>query len=581
MNEELKIFFQDIAPLVNPAVSPLDKTRFDEATYLLFNPDIAEAVNQGKFLSGYQHYLEFGRQEGRIFEAPAAAQQNQFVFTETTTLLAEEVAPALHFEVMMLSQHGVFLNGWSADLDNPIKRLHIRGTGWSFWISPELLARVRRVDVEAALGLGAIHPYGFWSFLSSERPIPTGPCIVTALFSNGARSEHRATPISNSDEDLRNIMLGYLAGSQHLGNAHVSAIASVESGIGQHIVDFNKGISRGILGSAHVERFHVRRTEPKASIVVCLYGKPEFLFVQACLYHRCAGIEDYEFIYVSNSPDIMERLLAEARIASRIYGIDQTCVLLAGNAGFGAANNIAAQFARSDRILIVNPDVFPHDQNWAVKHADLLAQAPELQTRIFGAPLYYDDGSLMHGGMYFDIDRPLLTRDGAISARRLVRVEHYGKGAPADDQVFTRPRPVAAVTGAFISVERSWYERLGGFTEDYVFGHYEDADICLKSSAAGVTPWLQDIRLWHLEGKGSTRLPVHEGGSLVNRWLFSNTWADLIEANYVLGPANVQAVLRSHPQGERAVPVAPDTPARLAPVPAIGSVEQRVSEAVR
>jgi hypothetical protein len=84
------------------------------------------------------------------------------------------------------------------------------------------------------------------------------------------------------------------------------------------------------------------------------------------------------------------------------------------------------------------------------------------------------------------------------------------------------------VTGAFISLDRAWFETLGGFTENYVFGHYEDADLCLKSIQKGTPPWIHDIRMWHLEGKGSTRLPVHEGGSLVNRWLFTNTWREFI-----------------------------------------------------
>ena len=43
-------------------------------------------------------------------------------------------------------------------------------------------------------------------------------------------------------------------------------------------------------------------------------------------------------------------------------------------------------------------------------------------------------------------------------------------------------------------------------------------------------PWLHDIRMWHLEGKGSTRLPPHEGGSAVNRWLFSRRWSAMVEA---------------------------------------------------
>lgn len=40
---------------------------FDEAGYLAANPDVAKAVKDGKFRSGKQHYIKFGKSEGRIF----------------------------------------------------------------------------------------------------------------------------------------------------------------------------------------------------------------------------------------------------------------------------------------------------------------------------------------------------------------------------------------------------------------------------------------------------------------------------------------------------------------------------------
>jgi GT2 family glycosyltransferase len=205
-------------------------------------------------------------------------------------------------------------------------------------------------------------------------------------------------------------------------------------------------------------------------------------------------------------------------------------VILSGNAGFGAANNVAARIARSGRLLFVNPDVFPRAPDWAKKHTDLLEANPREGPRLFGVPLYYDDGSLMHGGMYFETDVGLSMASGAPIAQKICRVEHYGKGAPPGSLQFAHPRPVPAVTGAFFSIEREWFEQLGGFTEDFIFGHYEDADLCLKSIEKGVAPWIQDIRMWHLEGKGSTRELAHDGGSMVNRWLFSKIWMRTIEA---------------------------------------------------
>ena len=141
----------------------------------------------------------------------------------------------------------------------------------------------------------------------------------------------------------------------------------------------------------------------------------------------------------------------------------------------------------------------------------------------------------MHAGMYFACDTMPSFSRGRNTEVSILRVEHYGKGAPPDTAQFLRPRPVPAVTGAFMSVRRAWFEKLGGFTQDYVFGHYEDADLCLKSIAAGGLPWLHDVRLWHLEGKGSTRLPQHEGGSVINRLLFTKTWGEMVRLD-LLGP---------------------------------------------
>ncbi len=182
-----------------------------------------------------------------------------------------------------------------------------------------------------------------------------------------------------------------------------------------------------------------KRSLPVHSSYVCS-GKSEYFFIQNALFSTGHGVSDVEFIYVSNSPELTETLQKEARIAEKVYGLSLTLVTLTGNAGFSAANNAAATFARSDRIVFVNPDVFPRDDGWATTHAAILESKPKEQTVLFGAPLYYDDGSLMHGGMYFEIDQGLSVKPAAIQASGLIRVEHYGKGAPASSDRYTRSR---------------------------------------------------------------------------------------------------------------------------------------------
>ena len=285
-----------------------------------------------------------------------------------------------------------------------------------------------------------------------------------------------------------------------------------------------------------VQRFGAEGGRKKGSLVVCLYGKAEFMFLQNALFSLGRGIEDYEFVYVSNSPELSEIMIRNAEVGSRTYGVDQTIVLLPGNAGFGAANNAAARAAHSDRVVALNPDVFPRDPDWARRHIEIVEAGDSAASRIFGSTLYYDNGTLMHGGMYFDVDVGVFSLGSRLQTLPLARVEHYGKGAPSWAHEFTRARPVPAVTGAFISADSAWFDALGGFSEDYVFGHYEDADLCLKSFVRGAPVWLHDLNLWHLEGGGSVRRAVHEGGSILNRWLFLSQWAAVLEDG-LLGPS--------------------------------------------
>ena len=429
--------------------------------------------------------------------------------------------------VIVSDDGGIFLNGWIDDTGKALERIFVKGNDGQVTFEGGALARICREDVQTALNLARRHAFGFWGFAADsivERR--SSHCTVDVLMKDGARESHQV-PIKIVDQtELRNVILTYLVSSQYLGNPQMDAVACLEGFIGNQIIGLNLQISRKIISQPYVQKFGRPSRSCLGSIVVCLYGKPEYLFLQNALFENRPGIEDYEFIYVCNSPELAERLLREARISSMTYDVNSTLVLLPGNAGFGAANNTAVNFARSKRVLIVNPDIFPRDEDWAMKHTDMVEQLPKEQTDIFGAPLYYDDGSLMHGGMYFEVDNGVSLEQSTFKTMNFLRVEHYGKGAPPLGKRFLRARPVPAITGAFMSLDRGWFEELGGFSEDYVFGHYEDADLCLKSLEKGVATWIHDLKLWHLEGKGSYRLPVHEGASIVNRWLFNKKWAD-------------------------------------------------------
>ena len=520
-----------------PAALPAD-AGFNEELYLRLNPDVLMAVAGGSFRSGREHFERFGRAEGRPVALPANVVPDRVMVTAEAGRIAEKPrAPGANIDHIKISPSGgIYVVGWVNDTQDQLVSVDLYFSGWSISFSAANLARVRRPDAEEAVGLLSPHHCGYWGFLYAARRLPANVCNAVVRLKSGVEMPSVVMVEGVEDDDLRSVALCGLSQASYTGNHYFGAVQSIDAAIGAQLLGFNQMLTRRAVNAPYVEYFGRANASYKASIIVCLFGKTEYMYVQQAMFARQAGIGDYEFIYVCNSPDTAEALLREARLSGLMYGLDVTIILLNANAGFAAANNLAAKHARSGRLVFVNPDVFPRDVDWAAKHSAIVAGQPAEQTALFGAPLFYDDSSLMHGGMYFELDTAPSFAQGQHQETAILRVEHYGKGAPPDTAEYLRPRPVPAVTGAFISTAREWFETLGGFTEDYIFGHYEDADLSLKSLAAGRPVWLHDATLWHLEGKGSRRQPQHEGGSIVNRWLFTKLWKGLVEAE-VLGPA--------------------------------------------
>jgi GT2 family glycosyltransferase len=495
---------------------------FVESRYLLAFPDIADAIAAGEWASGLDHYLRHGARENRLANPRyLAAGQSK----DTATF------PASGIDAAFVARSGwCLVIGWLNDETAPLREVSCLKAGQSI-AAVRHLARCRREDAEGVVVARPGKLLGFWTVFQAATGFAATDSIAIRLSVGPEQKTFSVQPQHVDDEKLREVALEYLASARYFANPQAESALQLKDGLGKVLVDYNVELSGQIIDGAYITRFGTPVGKLDGSIIVCLYGRAEYLFLQAAMFTGCPGADRYEFIYVSNSPELAETLLKEAAMAHRVYGITITIVILPSNAGFGAANNVATESARSERILIVNPDVFPRDRGWATTHSAIVAGLPAEQTAIFGAPLYYDDGSLMHAGMFFDIDTGVSIRDGKIERHEMIRVEHYGKGAPPDTKALLASRKVSAVTGAFISVDRAWFEELGGFSLEYVFGHYEDADLCLKSLVGGKPVWVHPVPFWHLEGKGSTRKHVHEGGSTVNRWHFTQQWKEFIATN--------------------------------------------------
>jgi GT2 family glycosyltransferase len=501
---------------------------FNELAYLATFPDVQKSIETGRFGSAWAHWRAHGAAEDRLSHANYRGRFGK----------AGRLGPAGpgHIDLAYIGETGlVLLIGWAADPLDPLTSVSVAGRpGFNSFA----MARFRRPDVEEAHLLPP-GDYGVVALVPVHEALGTSaPLRVRLRYASGAGGEHEVTAKRISNLQLSQMMLDHIGRGPSVEPFYLSAFTAYDTGLGDLMSRLSNEIAASYCATPLELRHGLKLARPVASVIVCLYGKPEWLFVQNALFGACDGMDQVEFIYVCNSPDLADRLDKDLRIGATAYGLDQRLIVLGGNAGFSAACNIGAAAARSDRLIFANPDLFPREADWLASHQAILDGFPAAATRLFGGMLYYDDGALMHAGMYLETDRMA----GKTAVVPMLRVEHYGKGFPPASPTLTRPRPVPAVSGAFICAARDWFEELGGFSPEYMLGHYEDADLCLRSLQRGVPPWVHRLPFWHLEGKGAGTPPGARGASALNRWAFTRRWQDVV-ADGLEGPAPSHAAL--------------------------------------
>jgi N-acetylglucosaminyl-diphospho-decaprenol L-rhamnosyltransferase len=164
-----------------------------------------------------------------------------------------------------------------------------------------------------------------------------------------------------------------------------------------------------------------------------------------------------------------------------------------GNIGFGAANNYLAQGTASDWLLMLNPDTVLHP------HAiDVLLEAAQKHPRfeILGGI------SVSRSGEPLPISRLKFPTFGSVLRGAL----GFGRDSLpsfADAEIV----PVDAVSGGFLLVSRTAWERLGGFDERF-FLYAEELDLCRRHSALGGQVGLvPGARMIHEIGSGDPGAP--------------------------------------------------------------------------
>jgi GT2 family glycosyltransferase len=481
---------------------------FSEESYLASNPDAREAVEAGAVASAYQHFLRVGIDENR---GPLLRRDSSVV----------EGAVERYF----VSDSGYFLIlGWLADEGRELPAFRLYGSDFNVELPNNIVLRHARRDVEVGVREGA-YDYGFIIFgKSPSRTLLKQPVLVQANSITGS-FQARATPDVISDKRLLDTVLTMVASGQSHAGMQANLYNFFASSAGDALVELFRAHVGANIAAHHVETFRPRPVT--RSFISVLFGSTEAILLQPILF-RQQNIDFGEWIYVCNSPEDASAVLRLSRLISDLYDVMITVVVMTDNVGFGAANNVAVGHASGQAIYVINPDVFP-----LAAHADVLRKTLNeraLGANMWGGLLFYDDHNLMHSGMYLEQDsyfrcasmNKTFERDPA-SVFKLVRVEHFDKGVPFEEKRWKRPRIVPAISGALMAFDRAPFEKIGGFSTRYIYGHYEDADLSLRwAQENGPVVIDPGLRFVHLEGQGSrARGDQYRGAAMTNRYLFS------------------------------------------------------------
>jgi GT2 family glycosyltransferase len=218
-------------------------------------------------------------------------------------------------------------------------------------------------------------------------------------------------------------------------------------------------------------------TALELSVIVVSYGTRAMTL--ACLDSLLQETREtpFEVLVVDNaSPDGSAEAIAARFPQFRVMAQTE-------NLGFAAANNLAALKARGHYLLLLNPDTVVLD-GAIDKLIGFAKRRP--QAGIWGGRTLFADRTLNPSSCWRRQTLwNLFCRGVGLSMlfpnSPVFHSEGYG-GWRRDSEC-----DVDIVTGCLLLIEKSLWDRLGGFAPEF-FMYGEDADLCLRAAALGARP---------------------------------------------------------------------------------------------
>jgi GT2 family glycosyltransferase len=214
-----------------------------------------------------------------------------------------------------------------------------------------------------------------------------------------------------------------------------------------------------------------------------------------------------EFVIVAD--EVMPQVVVDELV--EIAGDRVRLVRWAGPFNFSGKINRGAVHALGDYLVLLNDDVELITPDW-IEAMLGLAQQPGVG--MVGALLYFEDGSIQHGGHLYNAGRA-----GHIA---------FNWDADRDDALgsLSVDREVSGVTGACVMLSADAFWNVGGLSTEYP-GNYNDVDLALKIRSTGASIlWTPHARLFHFESKTRVATVAHDEVELLCRHWGTKLLAD-------------------------------------------------------
>ena len=182
-------------------------------------------------------------------------------------------------------------------------------------------------------------------------------------------------------------------------------------------------------------------------------------------------------MYVLDSPDQREDLLALAAGLSSIYRVPFRICMLEENVGFANACNAGASVASGRLLVLLNSDVLPARHGWLHELRAFYDGTDDIGA--LGPKLLYEDDTIQEAGMY--LHRP--------PGSNVWHDAHYFKCLHRSFPAANVSRPVPGLSGACLMVQPGALRATRRAARHLRQGDYEDFDLCLRLAEAGRQNW--------------------------------------------------------------------------------------------